>query len=62
MIGSATSGAYGYTTGHGYALAYVDTAQALPGQKLFIKVLDKVLPATVVAESPWDPENERPRA
>ena len=62
MIGRATSGAYGYTMGKSYALAYVDAAQSEPGTNLFIKVLDAVLPAKVVAESPWDPNNERLRA
>ncbi len=62
MIGRATSGAHGYTTGKSYALAYVDATQAEPGTNLFIKVLDAILPAKVVAESPWDPNNERLRA
>ncbi len=62
MIGRATSGAYGYTLGKSYALAYVDAAHAQPGTSLFIKILDKVHPCRVVAESPWDPENARLRA
>jgi len=62
MIGRATSGTHGYTNGNGYALVYANSARSQRGQKLFVKVLNKVLPATVVAESPWDPENERLRA
>jgi len=47
MICRATSGAYGFTMGKSYALAYVNAAQSQPGQKLFIKVLDKVLSASL---------------
>ena len=34
---------------------------ALPGAKVEIEVLDRTLPATVIADSPFDTANERLR-
>jgi len=62
MVGRVTSGAYGYTLQKSLALAYLDEKHAKPGTKLHVKLLDKLLPCTVIPESPWDPNNERLRA
>ena len=62
MVGRATSGAYGYTVGKSLALAYVNTQHAAPGTELKIEILGKRYPATVIPDSPWDPENVRLRA
>ena len=62
MVGRATSGAYGYTIGKSLALAYVEAPHGDPGTELEIEVLGERFPATVIPESPWDPENMRLRA
>ncbi|MSP83034.1 MAG: FAD-dependent oxidoreductase [Alphaproteobacteria bacterium] len=61
MVGRATSGAYAYTVGRSLALAYVATAQAALGTNLEIEILGRRFPATVIPDSPWDPENTRLR-
>ena len=40
------------------ALAMVQPDLATPGTKLMIDILDQRLPVTVIAESPYDPDNE----
>jgi len=62
VIGRATSGGYGFRLGKSLALAMVQPALATVGTKLMIDILDQRLPATVIEESPYDPENERLRA
>ncbi len=61
MVGRATSGAYGYTVGKSLAVGYVEPDVAAPGTKLEIEILSERFPATVIPESPWDPENARLR-
>jgi dimethylglycine dehydrogenase len=61
MVGRATSGAYGYSIGKSLAVGYVEPDVAAPGTKLEIEILSERFPATVVPESPWDPENARLR-
>ncbi len=61
MVGRATSGAYGYTVGRSLALAYVAAAHTTLGTKLEIEILGQRFPATVIPDSPWDPENLRLR-
>ncbi len=62
VIGRATSGGYGFRLDKSLALAMVRPDLATPGASLMIDILDQRLPATVVADSPFDPENERLRA
>jgi dimethylglycine dehydrogenase len=62
MIGRTTSGAYGYAVEKSLALAYVSPEAAAPGTKLEMEILGERFPATVIEESPWDPENARLRA
>ena len=61
MVGRATSGAYGHTLEKSLALAYLETAMAEPGTALEIEILGVRRPATVIPDSPHDPENRRPR-
>jgi dimethylglycine dehydrogenase len=61
MVGRATSGAYGYSVGKSLAVGYVEPDVAAPGTKLEIEILSERFPATVIPESPWDPENARLR-
>ncbi|MBU2531389.1 MAG: FAD-dependent oxidoreductase [Alphaproteobacteria bacterium] len=62
LVGRATSGGYGWRVGRSVALAMVRPDRARIGQELEIAILGKRYPATVVAESPFDPENARLRS
>ncbi|MDA0996903.1 MAG: FAD-dependent oxidoreductase [Proteobacteria bacterium] len=61
-VGRATSGNYGFRTGMSLVLAMLAPDAAAPGTALEIDILGTVLKATVIAESPWDPDNARIRA
>ena len=62
MVGRATAGAYGHVVKKSLALAYVKPETANVGTALEIEILGKRHRATVIEESPWDPENKRLRA
>ena len=62
MVGRATSGNYGFRVGKSLALAMVHPQLADEGTALDIEVLGERYPACVIAESSWDPRNERLRA
>jgi dimethylglycine dehydrogenase len=62
IIGRATSGYYGHTVGKSLAIGYVKAAFAPVGTKLTIEILGERKQATVIAESPYDPENQQLRA
>ena len=61
LVGRVTSGATSHTVGGCLSMAYVDAGIAQPGADLEVAVLERRLPAKVIAESPYDPANERPR-
>ncbi len=60
-VGYITSGSYSYTLKHDLALALLPTDLAIPGTLLEVLVLGKRCSATVIDDSPYDPENYRPR-
>ena len=62
LVGRATSGGYGWRLGKSLALAMVKPEHGDVGTKLQIKLLGDLYDATVIEESPFDPENERLRA
>ena len=62
MIGRATAGAYGHCVGKSLAIGYVKPQYEAVGTELEIEVLGKRHRATVVRESPYDPENLQLRA
>ena len=62
MVGRATSGGYGWRTGQSLALAMVRPDLGETGSQLTLSILGRPHPATVIAESPFDPENLRLRA
>ncbi len=57
MIGRATSGYYGHHVKKSLAIGYVKAEYAEPGTPLSILILGEKQPATVLRESPYDPEN-----
>ena len=61
-VGRATSGNYGFRCGKSLALAMLTPDAAAPGTELEIDILGTIHKCTVIAESPWDPENARIRA
>ena len=62
LIGRATSGNYAPRLETSIVLAMVQPDYAAIGTKLEIKILDRMFQATIVEESPYDPENKRLRA
>ena len=62
VIGRATGGDYGFRLGKSIALGMVKPELANVGQKLKIEILGKKHEATILEESPYDPENKLLRA
>ncbi len=62
LVGRATAGCYGHVLGKSLALAYVKPQFAALGSEMEIEILGKRHQATVLGESPFDPENLRLRA
>jgi len=62
MIGRATSGYYGHAVKKSLAIGYVKPAFAAPGTALEILILGERKRATVLVESPYDPDNNDLRA
>ena len=61
LVGRITSGATSHNIGNCLSMAYVELDQATPGTPLEVQVLERRVPAIVIADSPYDPENHRPR-
>lgn len=62
LVGRATSGGYGWRLGRSLALAMVSPSLVETGTSMEIEILGDLYAATVIGESPFDPENERLRA
>ena len=62
LVGRATSGYYGHVLGKSLALGYVKPQHAEVGAEMDIEILGERKKATVVVESPFDPEHRRLRA
>ena len=62
VVGRVTSGNYGFRLGKSLALAMVEPDLAAPGTAFEMDILGKRHGATIVSESPFDPDNERLRA
>jgi dimethylglycine dehydrogenase len=62
LIGRATAGAYGHVVGKSLFLGYAQPAYAAPGTELAIEILGERKRATVLVESPFDPDNTALRA
>jgi dimethylglycine dehydrogenase len=57
IVGRATSGGYGFRLGKSLALGLVEPDFAMVGTELEIEILGQHRRATVVMESPYDPDN-----
>jgi dimethylglycine dehydrogenase len=62
LVGRCTSGGYGWRLGKSLALAMVQPDLGDIGSQLDISILGKLYRATVIEESPFDPENLRLRS
>lgn len=62
VVGRGTAGGYGHFVKKSLLLGYVKTEFAQVGRECQVRVLDQLRPARIVAESPYDPENEALRA
>ncbi|MDP6352618.1 MAG: FAD-dependent oxidoreductase, partial [Alphaproteobacteria bacterium] len=59
MVGRTTGGGFGWRIGKSLALAMVHPDHAAIGCELGLDILGRRHPATVIAASPFDPENRR---
>ncbi len=62
IVGRATSGYYGHCVRKSLAIGYVKADFAAVGTQLSIEILGERRPATVIPESPYDPDNHELRA
>ncbi len=62
LAGRATSGGYGFRTEKSLALGLVQSAHATVGTQLEIEILGTAHAATVINESPYDPQNQALRS
>ncbi len=61
LIGRATGGGFGFRIGKSLALGMVRPELAEVGTEIEIEILGENYPARVIADSPFDPQNERLR-
>ena len=61
LVGRVTSGAHSHHFGHCISMAYLDIDHSAEGTELEIPLLGERRRATVIADSPYDPDNQRPR-
>jgi dimethylglycine dehydrogenase len=57
LVGRTTSGNFGFRLGKSLALAMIRPEVANPDQELAMQVLGGRYPATLIGDSPYDPEN-----
>jgi dimethylglycine dehydrogenase len=57
VVGRGTSGGFGHYIKKSLMLGYVESKYATVGQDCRVRLLDKMIPAKLIAESPYDPEN-----
>jgi dimethylglycine dehydrogenase len=62
LVGRATNGGFGFRVNKSLALGMVKPEHAAVGTELEIKILGKIFKATIIPESPYDPENKTLRA
>ncbi|PYC46543.1 diguanylate cyclase [Litorivita pollutaquae] len=57
-IGRLTSGGYSVAFGKSIGMGYLPPALAVDGTKVEVKMLNRLWPATVTCDSPYDPKNQ----
>ena len=61
IVGRATGGGYGFRVQKSLALGMLPPRLSEPGARVDIEILGSLYTATVIADSPFDPRNERLR-
>ncbi|MCR9087209.1 MAG: FAD-dependent oxidoreductase [Rhodobacteraceae bacterium] len=61
-VGRLTSGGWSQGFGQSIAMGYVQPDMAAPGTELQVKMFDRLWPARIVEDCPYDPKNLRIRA
>jgi dimethylglycine dehydrogenase len=56
-VGRLTSGGYSVAFGKSIGMGYVKPGGNAAGTKLHVKMFDKLWPAEIVEDSPYDPKN-----
>lgn len=59
LVGSVTSAAYGHAVGRSLAIAFLADSAREAETALEVSILGRSINATVLAQAPWDPKNER---
>ncbi|MEO0370731.1 MAG: glycine cleavage T C-terminal barrel domain-containing protein, partial [Pseudomonadota bacterium] len=62
MVGSVTSSAYGHAVGMSLVIAFLEDDARARGTAVTISILGKRVAARVLADPPWDAQNERLKA
>ena len=62
VVGVTTSGGFGHVVNASLAFAYVDPNRTSLATEFGVMVLGEMRKARIIAESPWDPTNDRLRA
>jgi len=57
-VGRLTSGGYSVAFGKSIGIGYLPPALAVDGTKVEVKMLNRLWPATVTCDSPYDPKNQ----
>ena len=61
-VGVTTSGAYGHATNLSLAFAYVEPQLAVVGTEFEVMIFGQMRQSRIIADSIWDPGNERLKA
>ena len=61
VVGTITSGGYGHRVGKNLAYAFVDPSFADDGNEMLLDLCGALIPASVIPQSPYDPEFKRMR-
>lgn len=56
-VGRLTSGGYSVAFGKSIGMGYVTPDLAVPGTRLMVKMFDRLWPAEITEDSPYDPKN-----
>lgn len=62
LCGVTTSGGYGHALETSLALVYLEVADTAPGTELTVEILGEMIPARIIPDCPYDPENVKQRA
>lgn len=59
LVGYVTSGGYGWRVGKSLAVGWIAAEACVPGTALEVQILERMRPASVVADPLYDPDNSK---